>query len=394
MIYRTLGKTMGWTAALGLLAGGVGAQAPLLNEDFREKAEGWLAAGPHGKVERTTDAAKLRQGKSVLEFTYKVEGKEAVAKIEGAGKSSSANILPFDILVKTFPVGTMAKMQSLRLGIKTEVDTPLIVTLSEKGGGRYLAMVWVAKGDWQEVVLTPGEFWLSDDKNDPKDPNGKLDLDQIENVGVTDLLNLFAPALNAADNGGGPKTSLHLGQHSLLIDHFTVSSDPGTGKQDALTLDAFDQGQPRWITLGEAVLGMDKASPLKTPALRVDYKQGDGSYLILIKNLHGLKAAPEDGLVFDFATAKSCRLVFSLEEKNGSRYSFSLAVPGDSEPYHRAIDFSEFSASDGPKDDNDRLDPSEIKSLTITDVLTAYGIAKQKNTLWIGPIKLQKAVKK
>ena len=374
------------------------AQAPLLKDDFETEKLEWAGLGTSAKVERVTGAGKTKGGAGALQFRYRVEGKKsATTKPETTEaaeikKDKPQPTAPFDILFRAVSVGQLAKMNALKFSVKTEIDTPLVVTMTEKDGGRYLTMLWIPKGEWQEVTVTPDECWLADDKDDPKDPDGKLDPDKIENIALADLSCVFAPELSAQENGGIPVSSLHLGEHTILIDDFMVSGgSPLTPKRDELAIDPFNQDLLRWFALGDVQMRLDKASPLKTPAFRADYKQGDGGYVLFVKNTRGMKATSADSLVLDLASTKSCRLIFMLEEKNGSKYSFTLAVPGDSEPYHRVVEFSEFAAAEGVKDDNDRLDPLQVKTLTITDVLGAYGIAKQKNTLWIGPIRLQPA---
>ena len=64
--------------------------------------------------------------------------------------------------------GQIAGMQSLSFWARSDTTAaPLIVALSEKGGGRYVTMCWMPAGPWQRVTLLSSDFWLSDDKNDP-----------------------------------------------------------------------------------------------------------------------------------------------------------------------------------------------------------------------------------
>ena len=375
---------IGFSAFAGITCKAM-AEPPALKDDFDTASENWLALGPHAKAAVTNAEGKAKNGKGALEYTYEIGNKPA----EAAG-----GMPPFDSLLRMTPNAALAKMKSLRFWAKTDGEMPLAIVLSEKDGGRWIAMSWIPKGDWQEVVLSPEDFSLTDGKDDPKDPNGKLDLDKVENIGITDPLGIFAPALSASGQGGFSEAGLHIGKHTLWLDDFTVSTDAAAAssatEKSTSAIDLFERDHLRWFALGEVQMKLDKAAPTKTRALRVDYKQGDGQYIILVRTLHHLKASPEDKFVIDAAAAKSARLVLTLEEQNGSKYSLTLAVPGDSEPIHRDLAFSDFALSEGAKDDNDKLDPDKVKSFTITDVTGAFGIAKQKNTLWIGPIRFMK----
>ena len=376
------------TIATGLLAlqCRASAEPPVLKDEFEEKSDGWIVMGPHAKMSVVTDAGKAKSGKGALKFTYTIPAKPIEAPKDGG--------LPIDVLLRATSVGELAKMKSLRFWVKGETATPLVVTLGEKDGGRYIAPVWVGKDGWQEIVLAPEDFVLTDDVNDPKDPNNKLDLDKVENVGFVDILSMFAPALNAAGTGGFSDAGLHIGNQTLLLDDFTISTEPApaapAGEKNTAAIDMFEKDYLRWFALGEVTMSVDKAAPTKTRALRADYKQGDGGYLLLIRTVHNLKASADDNFVIDVAAAKSSRLNVTLEEKNGASYTLTLSVPGDSEPIQRSLPLSSFILSEGKTDDNGKLDLDKVKSFSITDITGAFGIAKQKNTLWIGPVRFQK----
>ncbi len=383
--YRTVATILIGLGAVLSCTGKACADPPVFKDDFDAASEGWIALGPHAKAAVTTAEGKAKSGKGALEFTYEIGGKPAEA---------TGGMPPFDALMRATPNGALAKMKSLRFWAKSDGEMPLAIVLTEKDGGRYIASAWIPKGEWQEIVLAPDDFSLTDGKDDPKDPDGKLDLDKVENIAIADPLAIFAPALSASGQGGFSDAGLHIGKHTLWLDDFTVSTEAapsGAAPEKGTTgLDLFDRDQLRWIALGEVQLKLDKAAPTKTRAMRVDYKQGDGQYVVLIRMLHNLKAAADDNFVIDVAAAKSARLILTLEEQNGAKYSLTLAVPGDSDPINRVLPLSSFALSEGPADDNGKLDLDKVKSLTITDVTGAFGIAKQKNTLWIGPIRFQK----
>src|SRR5206468_11701111 len=123
-------------------------------------AQNWMAMGQGGHV-------RLADGS--LEFTYEVKPKQ------------------FAMAVMPAPPET-AKLTRLRFRIKADHDTAVAMLLSERkpGGGNYLATFWCAADVWQPIELAPSDFAAADGPNDPVDSNGKLDLDQVEGIGLVD----------------------------------------------------------------------------------------------------------------------------------------------------------------------------------------------------------------
>src|SRR5579872_5690330 len=133
---------------------------------FHQKdAAGWMALGEGTEVH--SDAA-------ALVYTYEVAPKKFAGTVMGA------------------PVN-FARMRSIRFSIKSDHDTAFAVMLSEKkpGGGNYAAWFWTPANVRQQVELTPADFTITDGAGDPVDADGKLDLDQVEGIGVFDLAQFF-----------------------------------------------------------------------------------------------------------------------------------------------------------------------------------------------------------
>ncbi|WP_410969811.1 hypothetical protein, partial [Salmonella sp. SAL4450] len=61
---------------------------------------------------------------------------------------------------------------------------------------RYVAMFTLPAGKWQQVELAPADFVLSEDGNDPPDPDNKLDLERVEAFGIVDVGQMLAQADN------------------------------------------------------------------------------------------------------------------------------------------------------------------------------------------------------
>src|SRR5262249_39521830 len=136
----------------------------------------------------------------------------------------------------------IARLRRLRFRVKTDHDTAVAVLLSEKkpGGGNYLATFSCTGGAWQPVELTPADFSVSDGPNDPVDADGKLDLDEVEGIGVVDLAEFFASQLE------NPQVPVAIerptGPHKLLLSNFELLAGTAVPARPALAIDSFDRG--------------------------------------------------------------------------------------------------------------------------------------------------------
>ncbi len=362
------------------------ADKALFSDTFETDPGSWTALGPNGKVGLTTDAAHVKNGKSALEFTYRVGAKADAAPAD-------ANGIPIDVLMRPTPDGALTRLHTLRFWARSDDDIPLVVTLSEKGGGRYVAIVWLPKDTWQQITLAPGDFWLSDDKNDPPDPDGKLDLDQVENVGVANLWSLLA--LGAGDKP--PFVSRHIGVHTLWLDDFTASSEPlseGTAPPaDAkgIYVDDLRRSELTWLPIGTMQFQrVTDDNPLKGPALRLDYTQAQGidSIVALAHDMHRFNFSKTDHLAFMAASQQNATLLIQLEEKGGAKYNATVDLPVGGTAVERTVAFSDFKlADDSPADSDGHLDLDQLKTMTILDLTGLLGSGQGKNTLWLGPIR-------
>src|ERR1051325_9670415 len=96
-----------------------------------------------------------------------------------------------DILLLPTPDMVLSKAKSFKFWIRTDHATPVGFTLQEKDGGRYNALFSTPKGVWQQVELSVADFQADTNKDAPKDPDGKLDMDQVEGVGIIDVAQIF-----------------------------------------------------------------------------------------------------------------------------------------------------------------------------------------------------------
>jgi hypothetical protein len=338
-----------------LAAASAAAQADpdvLLRHTFASGTSGWIAMGQGGG---------LRAAGGALEFSYEVKPKQ------------------FAMAVLPAPA-EIARVRQFRFRVKTDHDTAVAVLLSEKkpGGGNYIATFSCAAGAWQAVELTPADFSVSDGPNDPVDADGKLDLDQVEGIGVIDLAEFFASQL--ANPDVPVYVNRPLGAHKLLVADFELrtSATPALARP-ALAIDSFDRGYLEWVTLGGMKLKLAPPdNPLKTSAMEVNYEQVAGPLGILVHRLSHLDLSQAGGIAFDIASKADASIVVSLELKDGRRFSQTIYPPPAQEVFHVNLKFTDFEGQG-------TLEAAKLKSLAMTDVSGAEG-KEGSNTLWIGKV--------
>src|SRR5258708_31614333 len=184
-------------------ASGQGQGASLPKTTFEENEGGWIVFGQDAKVSVTHDAANVKEGKGALQYNYNI-----AKGIMGA-------------LALPTPSGALTKMKSMKFWIKTDHTTPVAVFMQEKDGGRYTSGFTAEQDKWQRVELSASDFHLSQGPMDPKDPNDKLDLDKVENIGIGD----FGQFLIQADPNLAGLFNIKPGPHTLYVDDFQVTED-------------------------------------------------------------------------------------------------------------------------------------------------------------------------
>jgi hypothetical protein len=363
-----------WT--IGAAAFGLGMAAvaqepavPFIKHTFEESESGWAAFGGTAKVTTTREAANVKQGSAALQLDYSITKGD------------------FGLLVLPLPEGALSKMKSMRFSVKSDYGAPLVVVVTEKEGGRYIAPVHLPKDKWQSVELAPADFSLSTGGDDPKDPNNRLDLDKVENVTIADLAQMFAQA-------EGPLAEMfgvQMGPHKLYLDDFRIGEDilPDASAK-AASLETFTRPQISWLAIGNARLSIAQDKPIAGKALQVDYKQQTMKIAGFARSLPPESLAGTDKLAFSVASTKPLRLVVQVEERGGGKYNTIVDVPGNSEVKEFSLELSTLIAADDSKDTNNRLDKELIQQLFFMDMSGLLGEVNQDNTLWIGKLRATK----
>src|SRR5215471_4072581 len=111
-------------------------------------------------------------------------GQGATVRTTGNTVSMDYKVTPgqLGLAIRQTPGGKLGGMTHLQFRVKSDVTTIVGVMLSEKkpGGGDYTALLWAPKDQWQQLDLTPADFSVNDGPKDPKDANGRLDVDQVQ----------------------------------------------------------------------------------------------------------------------------------------------------------------------------------------------------------------------
>jgi hypothetical protein len=331
---------------------------------FRQSFDGgtgtWTAMGERAKVSSAT-------GSHGLVFSYEL-----------APKVFSGVVTP--------PPADLSKMQRIRFRVKTDHATGMALLLSEKkpGGGNYSAWFWSPANTWQWIEFTPADFTVNDGPNDPKDSDGKLDLADVDGIGLFDLGQFFA---SLPGNTEMPVTvRLDQGAHTATVESFEVLSTPAGAAPlpaNGLRMGMLDRNFVDWVTLGGMDLKLSATrNPLSGPAMEASYQQAEGQFQLLVRRIAGVEMAKAKRLTFDIASEHEVTLMLSLEMSKaeggqGRRFTLPLFPPGGKEVFHVDLDLADFKG-DGA------FDPAQWRTFAIVDISVASGGVPEANTLWLG----------
>jgi hypothetical protein len=370
---KRLGLGFATMAALALSPAGLSAQEPkatppLIQETFEQNAGGWQGIGPNATVSVTRDPAHVKEGKGALQYDYKI------AKGE------------FNLLLLPTPNNELAKMKSLRFWIKTDHIAAMVVTLQERGGGRYNAAFTSPAQQWQHVELTPADFVLAKGNEDPKDPNNQLDLDQVEAVALADIGQFFAQVDELARLFGVPT-----GSHRLQMDDFQIGAEALANASETVDgvwiLDTFTRPQLGWLAIGSIALSKANGKPLDGPALQLDYRQAPGKIPVLFRPIPPGRLKGMNTLAFHAASAKPMTLIVQVEDPSGGKHQTTVELPGNSEKKEFRLNFAIFTPTPDNKSNKPAPDLDAVHQLLFLDAAGFTGAVDQDNTIWINGIK-------
>lgn len=344
-------------------------QSQLPATRFEQDTGGWVSIAGAGKVSVTHDVVF---GKSTGSMLYEY----TVAK--GA----------MDALILPLAEGSLAKMRSVSFSLRSDYNTTIGVVLEEKEGGRYIALVAAKKDTWQMATLTPQDFILSDGPNDPKDPNGMLDLDKVAGIGLSDFKQFIAQA----DEGLITLFGVQTGAHKLYVGPFVAAETavempkPPAG---AKLLDAFGRGYVSWLCVGNGSVQVSASNPVRSNALQMDYSVSPKTLAGIFRAIPAGLLASSKELSFQCAATIPTKIVFQLEERGGGKYNTVIELAGGSAAKEVTLAYSTFQEAQDSRDDNGKLDLAEVKQVLLLDISGLLEAKEQTNTLWVGPIAIR-----
>ncbi len=351
-----------------LVAGAAWGQAPLVQNSFEDGTEGWTTITGKGTVTVTHDPANVKSGKGALEIDYNLKQGDLTA---------AALAIPSD---------KMAKMKSIRFWVKADYDAPIAVAMQEKGGGRYQAMFSAPANTWQEVELGPSDFILAEGKDDPKDPDGKLDLDQVEGVAVMDVSQVFSQNPEVAKLFG-----IKNGPHKLYLDDFVVDAGgaaAGTSRSaSAVVLDTFAHPQLGWMTVGGIQARHAIGRPLDGRGVQASMHEAPGAIAGMVHQIPKGSLAGMGQLSFDIASQKPTKLMVQVEEGEGGKYNTLVELKGGSQPQHFDLDLKELIQADDSHDPDNKLDLDHVNQIALVDIGGLVGGPEQDNRIWLANLR-------
>lgn len=343
-------------------------------------------------------ALKLESGG----VNHDADAKVAIAREAGAAKSGKG-ALSYSFEVAPGAIGVLALqramdltgMKSMRLWVKCSHATAVIVGVTETSGASYQAAASCAAGVWQEVAVNLDELTPDDPA---KDPNGKLDLDEVGSITVFDIggfVATFLPDLK------GPR--------SMSLDDVGFSSTPltlTTGHTQVTRVvpiylvDNFESPVMRWIPLSieigdpiklnifDAPVALDKDVPQDggKQSLKFSYPRMGQKFHAVMRSLEKVDLSKAGGIDLAIKSSHEGTFVVTIEEKDGSRYNRTVELLAG-EWRKCSWTLAEFTKADDSQDENDRLDPPQIKQISVADITTlAGGNEANENHLWIDQV--------
>jgi len=339
----------------------------LLTQDFENgELGGWATMGDKAKLTVVADKLLSKNGAASLRFNYDI-----------APGDMNAMLLAAD-----GPVPEMAFVRSLGFWIKTDYAAPIILMLQEQGGGRFMYIFSTPKDVWQRVEVTPEDFFLSEDADDPKDENNKLDMERIEAVAIADMSQIFA-----ANEEIAALLGVRPGPHALYIDDLSASTQPLTlPKAGVATLDTFAYPQPSWLGTAMVNLSVVADEGMKGRALKATYRHSPDKFAAMVRRFGRGVLKGTEWLSLGIASYKPITLIVQVEERGGGKYNVTVNVPGDLRPFEVKLPWKEFTPSDDSKDDNNRLDLDQVNQLVILDATGFLQVADGPNTFWLSQL--------
>ncbi len=388
---RITTTALSFLAASAILVAANGSRTPALaqggraNFDFEDGTQGFTALNikggqpvedPSVKLEQVKAKDQVKTGEGALSYSYKLE----------------SGAVRFLVLPTKVAAGTKA----IKFWVRSNTPTILAVNLREADDSRYGVSVTVPAFDWTPVAVNVDEMVLS---SDSQDENGTLDLDAVDTLTIFDFATFLVNSGNAALLNAVPNA---LGPRQLWLDDFQLATEAApkstgsfkTGANEYHIVDNFDDGTVRWtpirVNLGamppqfeilpsdppvslkvmtEAAAPGQAKSPVEPggKGLRFSYKRAAQQIYAINCNLEGRKLGAVNKLKLSINPSIKSLLIVQVKEKDDSEYNQTLIPDGTNGWRNLEFPFDTLVLADNSKDENGKLDPDQIKEVTILD---------------------------
>lgn len=341
----------------------VGARAERLSFDFEKNTQGW----------------KTIRGVS----TKTTVGQES----SGAAGSEKALLVSFHVKKKK-AAGIVKKVngvegEGVRVWLKTDVATTVVIGLAEKDGSAYYHPVQTEAGKWQKVEASFDEFTLGDDSHDE---NGRLDLDQVRVLVIADAAGFLAESEPGANR-------------RLWVDDYAVvpalSARAGPAPMEQPASEPEVEGwtpipPPAGANASIAVIGdPGNAAADGGKTLEIRFKVQKGKVAGIARAVDGLSGW---GVRVRLKTDAPTVLVVGAIEVDGSSYHHVLRTSGGQWQEVEAP-FESFTLSDDSKDENGHLDLDQVRSILIADAAGFLSAGGADRTVWVSRFEIVNAPK-
>lgn len=361
--------------------------------DFEDGPQGFTpivfkdnALSPDASSTASLDKA-AKVGSGALNYTYKVE--------PGAFRVLFAE--------QKLPAGT----QSVRFWVRSSVPTALLFSAREEQGANYQLTFYVPAHEWVQLTANLDEFQPDDEG---KDPNKKLDAEQVTGLSVSDIATML---VNAPDEAVKNLPNLQ-GQRTQWLDdlHLLTARVPqsrGKVKEEAresALVDNFEGGVIRWIPVkvnfGAAaptfeVFPLDASLKVLSEAagpgaartalepggkgMRFAYTRAAGVIFAVNRQVEKDDLTRANRLKLSLNLSRKSLVLIQLKEKDGSEYQYLLMPENTVGWQNLDVPITEFTRSESSTDENNTLDAGQIKEISILDASAFMGLETGDTTM-------------
>lgn len=356
-----------WMLGASLLLGSAraDAQETVLN-DFESGVEPWTVMGP-GSATRVSDTASVRRGKGAMAYQYNVA--------EGS----------VQVLVRPVAVKSLAQASEFRLSIKTSHLSTLLLSLEEQGGGRWAASMVVSPGEWNDLRIPVDSFMLARGKDDPADPNGRLDLDRVRQMSVVDAqAMLVAGAGNMARMFGIPTGSRRV----LMDDLGFVRGGAGADKAGVAAggVQRIDRlMQPGYGSMAFGVQDLRRLKVQGVDVTELGYRKGSGLVMSWMQPITPGTLSGLEAFRLKVGSTMKTELVFKVEQANGDKFETTIPVAAHDGLQELTVKLQDLKRSDDSGSRNDKVQAAEISQVILVDV-GGWFASKGDNRLRLGAL--------